>query len=199
MYRLAEHLSQITCCQKTDNKQVYLTFDDGPHPIITPWVLDLLKAFHAKATFFCIGANIKKYPEIFQQIKNEGHAIGNHSYNHEHGWKTSLKEYITSVENCQEHTQTKLFRPPYGKMSLAQYKYIKKEWNIILWNVLTEDYNQKKTPADCFKIIQKKTTKGSILVFHDSEKAWKNLEKLLPLSLEYFSDQGYSFKALEQF
>lgn len=187
----------------TKENELYLTFDDGPTPEITPWVLEQLKAYNAKATFFCIGNNIEKYPEIFNAILEDGHTIGNHTYHHVNGWKTSTSEYLKDVTKCQKsieksksETQT-LFRPPYGKLKKGQSKkLVQKGYNIIMWDVLSYDWDQSVSEEKCFENVIKSTTNGSIIVFHDSAKAVKNLKAVLPKILEYYKEKGFNFKSL---
>ncbi len=186
---------------------VYLTFDDGPIPEVTPWVLDQLRKYDARATFFCIGDNIAKHPKIAQQILAEKHAIGNHTFHHKNGWKTSFEDYIkdfklfnSEFKNIRkENTQSKkLFRPPYGKMTSLQAKAIlKKGHDIIMWNVLSGDYNQHISEEKCLSNVLKNIQEGSVVVFHDSLKAEKNLRYVLPKVLEYIKEQGWSCKAID--
>lgn len=184
------------------NKTLYLTFDDGPTPEVTPWVLHLLRQHGIKATFFCIGENIRKHPEIFRQIVNEGHAIGNHTFNHLKGWDTPLNEYIANVEQCDAEIKTHglatvLFRPPYGKITRAQTKKVlEMSKKIIMWDILTVDYDTTISPEKCLKNATQKTTSGSIIIFHDSVKAFPNLEYALPRTLEIVKEKGYQFKPL---
>lgn len=182
-------------------REIYLTFDDGPIPEITPWVLQTLSNFKAKATFFCIGKNVENHSNIFQKIIDEGHSIGNHTFNHLNGWKTNTQKYVNNVDKAetsfQSKTTTKLFRPPYGKIKPSQAKkIIDKGYKIIMWSVLSGDFDQKLSKEDCFKNTVKNAKKGSIIVFHDSEKAFKNLQYTLPKTLQYFTDKGYEFKSL---
>ena len=194
---------------KTEKKELYLTFDDGPIPEITPWVLKQLKKYQAKATFFCIGKNIKNHPEICKQLIQEGHTIGNHTYNHLNGWKNTIPEYLSNIEkaenaisttlnslNCSiQHT--KLFRPPYGKIKASQTKNLqKKGYTIILWDVLSADFDTTISSETCLKNVLKNTENGSIIVFHDSEKAKEKLFYALPKVLEYYSKKGYTFKKI---
>ncbi|MFA8451560.1 MAG: polysaccharide deacetylase family protein [Bacteroidales bacterium] len=174
------------------NKQVYLTFDDGPHPKITPWVLDLLDQYHAKATFFCVGENIDKYPDTFLEIQKRGHKVGNHTYNHIVGWKNNIKDYVENFEKCQKLTQTNLFRPPHGRITPAQIQSIKnKGLNIILWSALTFDFDKTISYQDCLELGISSTKPGAIIVFHDSEKAWPNLKQCLPKYLQFLDDNEY--------
>lgn len=180
-------------------KVIYLTFDDGPIPDVTTFVLKTLKSFEAKATFFCIGDNIVKHLDIFELIKKEGHQIGNHTFNHLKGWKTEDKTYLNNFNACQELTQTSLFRPPYGRIKKSQVSAIKSvqpEMQIIMWDVITGDFDLNLSPEECYRNAIKHTTSGSIVVFHDSLKAFDRLEYALPRFLQYFTDKGFSFLTL---
>lgn len=187
-------------------KKIYLTFDDGPTPEITHWTLEILKSYQAKATFFCIGENIAKNPHIFQQIIAEGHAIGNHTYNHLNGWHVSYNEYLTNVEQChetiqkygpQKHVSSKLFRPPYGKLTRQQSKLLKKEgYKIIMWDILSADFDTSISPKKCAENVLKNIQPGSIIIFHDSIKASQNLKVALSETLEYLTKNGYKMEAL---
>lgn len=175
-----------------DDRKVYLTFDDGPVPEATPWVLDILKDNDVKATFFCVGENVAKYPDIYQRILDEGHTVGNHTYNHFHGWKTSTESYVDNIERAAELIDSRLFRPPYGKMTPQQTKAIEqKGYKTVMWDVLTMDYDKNKSPEDCFKTVQKHTKPGSIIVCHDSIKAIETLKVLLPRIITYCRDQNW--------
>src|SRR5687767_13434839 len=147
-------------------KNIYLTFDDGPIPEITPWVLDQLKKHGARATFFCVGSNVKKYPEIFESIKKQGHAIGNHSFTHPDGRKTGTEEYIMDVHQCDEVVKSEFFRPPYGRLTRSQSNRLKKEYRIVLWDVLSMDYDLKVTPKKVVENVVHNARTGSIVVFH---------------------------------
>ena len=177
-------------------KKIYLTFDDGPIPELTNWVLDTLNHYQIKATFFCVGENIIKHPEIFNRIKNEGHQIGNHSYNHIKGWKTSTKDYLNNVAQCQALTQTNLFRPPYGRITKKQFEAILKTHQIILWDVLSYDYDKLTSPEKCLKQSIKYSRNGSVIVFHDNIKASTNIKYALPLYIEYCLNLEYEFAVL---
>ena len=181
-------------------KKIYLTFDDGPHPTITPQVLEILKKFNAKATFFCIGNNVNKYKDTFELIKNEGHAVGNHTFNHERGWKTKTKDYINSVEQADALIQSPLFRPPHGRIKSSQIRSIKNLRNleiqnlkIVAWTVISYDWDKSLSPEDCFNNVIKNVADGSIIVFHDSEKAVNNMIPALTKVLEYYSERGFTF------
>jgi peptidoglycan/xylan/chitin deacetylase (PgdA/CDA1 family) len=186
----------------TENK-IYLTFDDGPTPEITEWVLEELKKYNAKATFFCIGKNIEKHPEIFEKVINDGHSIGNHTFNHLNGWKTSTKDYIENsfqwsvvsgrAPNCNLKTENcNLFRPPYGKIKTSQSKKLRKlGYKIIMWDVLSADYDTTITTEKCLENVLENVSSGSIIVFHDSVKAFPNLEYTLPRALKYWAAKGF--------
>ncbi len=195
----------------TTEKIVYLTFDDGPIPNVTDFVLNTLKSFNVKGTFFCIGDNIQKHPKVFERIKNEGHAIGNHTYNHLKGWKTDDQTYLDNFQKCQELTCTNLFRPPYGRIKKSQIRKLVNSWQlttdnqlktenrelqIVMWDVLSGDFDINLTPEKCYENVIKNIRNGSIIVFHDSLKAWDRLEYALPKSIEYLLTQGYEFKVL---
>lgn len=183
----------------TDKKTVYLTFDDGPITNVTDFVLNTLKSFNVKGTFFCIGDNINKHPKIFERIKKEGHAIGNHTYNHLKGWETDDKTYIDNFWKCQELTKTNLFRPPYGRIKKSQISNLKSQTSnleIIMWDVLSGDFDTKLSPEKCCQNVIKNVRNGSIIVFHDSLKAWHRLEYALPRAIEHLLEKGYRFKTL---
>lgn len=186
-----------------EEKSIYLTFDDGPVPEITPWVLEELEQYNAKATFFCIGENIRKNPEIFQQIISCGHSIANHTFKHLNGWKTSKEEYIRDTLSAEKEIEkfskqkTKLFRPPYGKIKNSQAaELVKLNYKLIMWDVLSGDFDRRITEENCFKNVIKNASGGSTVVFHDSIKASKNLKFTLPKVLEFYAEKGFSFKAL---
>lgn len=185
----------------TNKKEIYLTFDDGPIPEITPWVLDQLAAYNAKATFFCIGDNIKKHPEVFQQIVKNGHSIGNHTFNHLNGWSFKSDEYLKNILLADSYLPSnyspKLFRPPYGKISPKQSKVLRSlGYKIIMWNVLSGDFDQKIDAKKCTKNVLNNIKNGSIVVFHDSIKAYPRLKETLPIILKELSNRGYRFKTI---
>jgi peptidoglycan/xylan/chitin deacetylase (PgdA/CDA1 family) len=178
---------------------IYLTFDDGPIPIVTPFVLKTLKQFEAKATFFCIGDNIQKHPDIFKQVQAEGHSIGNHTFNHLKGWKTEDQTYVENFKKADEQHPTLLFRPPYGRIKRSQIKQLqalKPGLKIIMWDVLSGDFDMSLKPEDCLKGVLKHTGNGAIIVFHDSLKAFNRLEYVLPRALEIWQKAGYTFENL---
>lgn len=180
-----------------ENK-VYLTFDDGPTPEITEWTLGQLKKYNVKATFFCIGNNVEKYPDIFQKIIQEGHTIGNHTFNHLKGWNTSNPEYIENVNKCAETigrlttNNSRLFRPPYGKIKPSQSKKLRDlGFKIIMWDVISYDFDKTITPEKCLENVLRNVESGSIIVFHDSVKAEQNLKYALPKTLDFLKEKGF--------
>ena len=180
----------------TKESSLYLTFDDGPIPEVTPFVLDVLKQFNAKATFFCVGENVKKHPAIFQRILDEGHAVGNHTYFHLNGWKTDNHTYISNVGSADALIHSKLFRPPYGKMKLSQISNLKSQYSIVMWSLLSKDYDKSMTGKQCLQRVLRKAKPGSIIIFHDSLKAFERLQYALHKVLEHFSSKGFSFKKI---
>tara|TARA_R110001592_G_scaffold29262_1_gene106287 strand:- start:296 stop:913 length:618 start_codon:yes stop_codon:yes gene_type:complete len=181
-----------------NTKKIYLTFDDGPTPEVTAWVLSVLKKYEIKATFFVVGENVKKHPEIYQQLINEGHAIGNHTYNHLNGWKTKSFNYLNNVANCAELVKTNLFRPPYGRIKNTQIKKLKQEYSIIMWDVLSGDFDASLSPEKCAENVINNTKSGSIIVFHDSIKAENNLRFALPKAIEYLKSKGFVFGVISE-
>ncbi len=213
--------SALTWNKSRSEKIVYLTFDDGPMPNVTEFVLNTLETFNIKATFFCIGDNIVKHPELFERLKSEGHAIGNHTFNHLNGWKTDDETYLNNVQKCQELTQTSLFRPPFGRIRKSQILSLKSnvqsskskvkslklnaspqhathntQLEIIMWDVLSGDFDTSISPEKCYQNVIKNTKNGSIIVFHDSLKAFERLEYALPKAIEYLIHEGYQFGKL---
>ncbi len=177
-------------------KVVYLTFDDGPTPGITNEVLDILEVFKAKATFFCLGKNVESYPDLFSSITQKGHRIGNHSYAHPNGWKTPSADYLSDIQHAESFIHSNLFRPPYGRLKPTQFLRLKKKYKIIMWDVLAMDYDIKLSPEKCLDNVLNHTRSGSIITFHDSQKAWPRLKVILPLILNELSNQGYRFEIL---
>lgn len=178
-------------------KVVYLTFDDGPIPWVTPAILKILNKYGIKGTFFCVGDNVCKHPEIFQQIKDEGHAVGNHTYNHIHGLKNRNSTYFANIENADKLIGSNLFRPPYGLLKDSQYRFLKEKYNIIMWDVISCDYDPRLNPTDCYRNVIDFVRNGSIITFHDSFKSEKNVLNALPLIIEKLMKEGYSFKKIE--
>lgn len=179
------------------NKRIYLTFDDGPHPEITPKVLEILEAYKAKATFFCVGQNVEKFPETYQMILNAGHTTGNHSFNHLKGWKSPVNDYYENIKKASLLIQSDYFRPPYGRITPAQIRKLKKEYRIVMWSVLSYDFDKEISTEQCFKNVIDHVHDGDIVVFHDSEKASQNMLSTLPKVLETLTGRGFSFASLE--
>ena len=197
---------------KTGEKTIYLTFDDGPHPTITPLVLEILERYNAKATFFCIGNNVKKYPATFEMVKKAGHSVGCHTFNHEDGFKTKTDNYIKSVVAANELIHSDLFRPPHGKIKRSELKKLKtlnfkldncsklstlnSKLRIVAWTVIAYDWDHALSPEDVYQNVIRNANDGAIVAFHDSIKAYNNMISALPRVLEYYSQKGFVFKAL---
>lgn len=178
---------------------VYLTFDDGPHPTATPFVLQQLQQYGAKATFFCIGKNVVEQPEIYRQILDAGHTVGNHTHNHLNGWKNDQLTYLRNIWQAAKHINSHNFRPPYGRITLSQARKLhlrRPQWKIYMWDVLSADFDQEITAEQCADNVMKNIEPGSIVVFHDSEKAWERMSIALPLVLEYCKTQNWKLEAL---
>lgn len=182
----------------TNEKELYLTFDDGPHETATSFALDCLKEYNAKATFFCLGKNVKANPGIYGRILNEEHAPGNHTFNHLNGWKSKNSLYIKDIEQASEYIHSKLFRPPYGRISPFVSKMLRTQlhYKIIMWHILSGDFDEKLSPQKCVANVLLNVKPGSIVVFHDSAKAWERMSFALPKVLKLFSNQGFSFKSI---
>ncbi|MGG9961517.1 polysaccharide deacetylase family protein [Ferruginibacter sp. SUN106] len=184
---------------KTKEKEIYISFDDGPHPTITPFVLAELKKYNAKATFFCIGDNVKKFPQVYQQVIDEGHAIGNHTMHHINGWKTSDDDYLNDIATAGQQIHSKLFRPPYGRVTRSQLRKLHND-NVkiqtVMWSVLAGDWIATLAPEKCFCQVRDAVYPGCIIVFHDSEKANDRMSYALPKLLEHFTARGYLFKKI---
>jgi peptidoglycan/xylan/chitin deacetylase (PgdA/CDA1 family) len=189
----------LTWHKNRREKYVYLTFDDGPIPVVTPFVLNTLKNFDAGATFFCIGDNVDKHPEIFNEVLANGHRVGNHTFNHLKGWDTPDEEYLQNVEQCRTVVDSNLFRPPYGRITMAQIRKFRMqfpEMEIVMWDVLSGDFDPSISVEKCTSNVLKNVTNGSIIVFHDSTKAFPRLQHILPIVLRELQILGYSFKML---
>ena len=184
---------------KQSEKCVYLTFDDGPVPEVTPWVLDLLDKYNIKATFFCVGDNVRKYPEIYQQVLDRGHLVGNHTFHHKQGASCRTKNYALNVDLATRYIDSKLFRPPHGHMRFRQVLKLRKDYKIIMWDVVTRDYSWRLNAEQVFRNVKKYTRNGSVIVFHDSVKAEPRMKEALPKSIEWLLEQGYTFKLIEDF
>ncbi len=181
----------------TQEKVIYLTFDDGPIPSVTPWVLDQLEKYDAKATFFCVGDNVRKYPDVFKQVKQAGHSVGNHTFNHLNGWGTENIPYFHNVRRCANLVKSELFRPPYGRLLPSQAQFLQRHYRVVMWDVLSGDFDPKISEEQCFMNVINNADNGSIVVFHDSLKAQEKLEYVLPKVLKYFHEEGFRFESLE--
>lgn len=193
---IAGSLKNFTWEIPTEDKCVYITFDDGPTPAVTDWVLNQLELYDSKATFFCLGKNVERYPEIYKRITEKGHAVGNHSFSHLKGFRTPVIKYLDDVNHASEYIDSTLFRPPYGRILPAQAKQLSENYRIIMWSVLSVDYNGKISPEKVVRNVIRNVKPGSIIVFHDSLKASKNLYPALPIVLGYLKRQGYTAKPI---
>ena len=183
---------------ESEEKKLFLTFDDGPDPDVTTWVLDLLDNFGAKATFFCLGANVLKYPETYNQVIKKGHRVGNHSHSHLKGFRTGIRKYLSDVFKAEQYIQSNLFRPPYGMIRTMALRKLKKKYKIILWDVLSMDYDNNIQSRQVVRNVITNARAGSIIVFHDSKKAEQNLKYALPRLLDFYSKRGYEFVPLPE-
>ena len=190
--------------KEQNDKVVYLTFDDGPTPQITDWVLQQLQQYNAKATFFCIGKNVEEQPENFQRLLKSENYIGNHTQNHINGWRSSTENYLDNIEECEfaigelPNQEQKYFRPPYGKITPRQATAVlQKGYKIVMWDVLSADFDQTITPEKCFDNVLKNVKPGSIIIFHDSEKAWQNLQYALPKVLQFLKENNFECELLD--
>lgn len=179
-----------------DGQSVYLTFDDGPVPEVTPWVLDLLDEYGVKATFFCVGDNVRKYPELFAEILRRGHRVGNHTYHHIKGLETSTRAYMHDVHEAHRLIHSRYFRPPYGHLRFPQTRELSHSFEIVMWDVLTRDYNPRLSPERVLSNVTRFVRNGSIIVFHDSIKAERNLRAVLPRAVEWLRSGGYEFRRI---
>ncbi len=181
-----------------ETKEVFLTFDDGPVPEVTPWVLDLLKKEDIKACFFCVGENVKRHPDVYRWVLREGHQVGNHTFNHLQGLKTKDPAFLSNVEKASQYINSCLFRPPHGWMRRSQYEQLSLTYTVVMWDIISGDYRKELTPKDVIKNVLKTVRPGSIIVFHDSIKAQKNLEVALPVIIRKLKRKGYSFGKLTE-
>lgn len=186
----------LTWSIPTTGKEVFLTFDDGPHPTITPFVLECLEQYNAKATFFCIGKNVKQYNEVYQRVIAGGHKVGNHTNNHLNGWKTEPELYIENIRKAGEEITSRLFRPPYGRIRRSQVTQLIPEFKIIMWDVLSGDFDTGLSPEKCLRNVVTNVSPGSVIVFHDSEKAFPRLQYTLPRALQFLASEGYIMKTI---
>ncbi|MCB9273096.1 MAG: polysaccharide deacetylase family protein [Lewinellaceae bacterium] len=182
----------------TQEKVLYLTFDDGPIPEVTPWVLEQLEQYDAQATFFCVGDNIRKHPDVFRQVIEKGHAVGNHTYNHLNGWLSENIPYYHNVRHCANLAHSVLFRPPYGKLKPKQSQFLQRHYRIVMWDVLSGDFDPRLSEEQCLSNVVNNAEPGSIIVFHDSLKAEEKLRYVLPRVLEHFAMEGYQFGKLNE-
>ena len=189
-------MGNFTWRKDPSEKVIYLTFDDGPVPEVTPQVLDLLDKYNLKATFFCVGENVEKHPELYAEVLRRGHKTGNHTFNHLKGFSTPTPDYVANVRKAAERIDSKLFRPPYGRISSRQRKALQDDFNLIMWDLITHDYDCKLSPEKVFNNVKRYSRNGSIVVFHDSIKAKNNMLTVLPLAIEFWKEQGYSFGVL---
>lgn len=181
---------------KTNEKKVYLTFDDGPVPEVTPWVLDLLKSQNIKATFFCVGENVGKYPRVYQRVLEEGHRVGNHTFNHRKGFKNKVNTYVGNVMKAETLIHSNLFRPPHGQLWPSLLRKLNLRYKVIMWDVLSGDYDKGRSGEKCFSDVVRNVRCGSIIVFHDSIKARQNLQVALPLTIKALKEMGYEFEVI---
>jgi len=179
-----------------DKKVIYLTFDDGPTPDVTPKVLDILNTYGIKASFFCVGQNVIDFPKIYQDVLSRGHVVGNHTHNHLKGFECSKVDYIANVTEAAKHIDSKLFRPPYGRIKPSQLRALCKDYKVVLWDLITRDYNSTLSPEFIMNIVRRMSRQGSVVVFHDSVKAEKNLLAVLPQAIEFWQKEGYAFGLL---
>ncbi len=197
-YLLRKMLPRLIWRFSVKEKIIFLTFDDGPIPELTPWVLDTLKIYQAKATFFCVGENVLKHPEIFKRLSDEGHATGNHTFNHLNGWQSENNAYFDNIKKCGEFIKSNIFRPPYGKIKRSQLysSFLNENFKVVLWDVLSYDFDKNVSPEKCLSNVLKNVKPGSIVVFHDNLKAEKNIKYALPKVLETLSGMGFRFEAI---
>lgn len=186
-------------CWRMDisERAVYLTFDDGPIPEVTPWVLELLEKYKIKATFFMVGDNVRKYPDVYRMVVERGHRIGNHTYNHLRGIEKRTKDYVANTEKANGYLNTNLFRPPHGFMRFNQYRALRKHYQIVMWDLVTRDYNPKLNGRQVLRKVRKYTRNGSIITFHDSLRSVENLHYALPRAIEWLLSEGYKFKVFD--
>ena len=183
--------------QIEDERGVYLTFDDGPTPGVTEWILDTLRRHNAKATFFVLGKNVEKYPDLYEKIIAEGHAVGNHTYSHQKGYLMSLERYLEDIDLASYSVQSNLFRPPYARVTVAQLRAVAQRYKIVMWNIISRDYNRKISGKRCLQGVLPHLKAGAIVLFHDSEKAFPNMSYALPKTLERIAELGLKCKAIE--
>ena len=181
----------------TVEKVLHLTFDDGPIPEVTPWVLDTLAVYDAKATFFCVGENAQRHPDLLERLESEGHAVGNHTFNHLNGWETENIPYFHNIRHCARFVKSELFRPPYGRITPGQRNFLERHYQIVMWDILSGDFDPDITAEQCLTNVLDNAKRGSIVVMHDSLKAASKLRYILPKILEHFAARGFRFEALQ--
>lgn len=197
-YLLKRFFPSLLWRVKTEVKEVFLTFDDGPIPRVTPWVLDVLDNYKIKATFFCVGDNVEKYPEVYRQITERGHVIGNHTFNHLRFFKEDTETYIANIEKGATVINSKFFRPPHGHINGRLVKWLKQRYKVVMWDLLTADYDNARNGVQCFNTVKRNVRPGSIIVFHDSLKAEKNMVEALPLTIEYLQKNNWKFSVITE-
>lgn len=180
-----------------DNEGIFLTFDDGPTPGVTEWILNTLDRYNAKATFFVLGKNVELYPDLYQMIIDRGHKVGNHTYSHQKGWGMSLERYVEDVDLAEGMVHSELFRPPYAQITRAQLRAIRQRFRVVMWTVVTRDYNRRVSPKQCMRAAVKGMQAGDIIAFHDSAKAFRNMSYALPFVLRAARDKGLECKIIE--
>jgi peptidoglycan/xylan/chitin deacetylase (PgdA/CDA1 family) len=183
---------------RSPERNLYLTFDDGPVPGLTKEILSILNEHNVKATFFMVGHNIEKYPDVFHEVSDGGHAIGNHTFRHLNGWKTNTRDYIADIRECSRRIPGKLFRPPYGRITRRQARLLKDDFKIVMWSALTKDYDRNVSKEKCLERAKRGAQPGSIVVFHDNEKARDNVLYALPRFIDYGLKNGYTFRVLDE-
>jgi peptidoglycan/xylan/chitin deacetylase (PgdA/CDA1 family) len=193
---LRPFMGKLLWRKNPSEKVIYVTFDDGPVPEVTPLVLNLLDEYNLKATFFCVGENVEKYPDIYNDILKRGHKTGNHTHNHLSGITVSTEDYVANVLKASQYIDSNLFRPPHGRIKLNQRKALRKKYEIVMWDIVTQDYNKNLTPRTILQNIKRYSRNGSLVVFHDSIKAERNMLTVLPRAIEYWNSKGYRFEVL---
>ena len=182
--------------KERSKKNIYLTFDDGPHEVLSDFILDELKKYQAKATFFYLGRKVEKFPKIIKRCIRENHKLGNHSFSHPNGWKTNNKKYYEDIKKASKLINSNLFRPPYGRIKISQIRHLKKQYKIVMWDVLSRDFDKNTSAIECYNNIINNTISGSIIVLHENEKSLKTVKEILPKILNYFNSKGFSFEIL---
>ena len=189
-------MGKLTWRKNPSEKVIYLTFDDGPVPEVTPQVLDILDHYNLKATFFCVGENVQKHPEVYADILQRGHRTGNHTFNHLKGFSTSTTDYVENVRKASEFIDSNLFRPPHGRFTFRQRRLLKFDYELVMWDVITHDYNKNLTSETILENVKRYSRNGSLVVFHDSIKAKDRVLTVLPLAIEFWKAEGYQFGVL---